>query len=170
MPIKISNHAKNIRYILVASGICAFVTATSFNALATPARSKSKTKTAMNPAHVYLGNGVWRPSECSKTENFQAFFFRAPAKVEVGSGRIGDGEKLEILSTARNANIVEVRTRVCAPIGCNQTFEQYKIISQNQMQEWRFEGLLPNEAPNIVVENGVASDGTAGRIFNRCGA
>ncbi|KAF0112750.1 MAG: hypothetical protein FD128_1435 [Hyphomonadaceae bacterium] len=61
--IKINNQTKNIRYVFVAFGICAFVAATSFNALATPARSKAKTKIAINPAHVYLANSVWRPSK-----------------------------------------------------------------------------------------------------------
>jgi hypothetical protein len=161
---------KQISIVALSIGLFSIAILSGFEALAAPTRAKAKAVARGNPAHTYLSTSVWRASECTKHENFQAFFFVNPAKVEVGSGTIGDGERLEILSAARNGNILEIRTRVCAPVGCNQTLEQYKIISQNQMQEWRFEGLLPNEAPNVVVLDGVASDGTAGRVFNRCGA
>ena len=165
---------KNDYFGLLFLGIIAFFVGHSLSAWAKPnvQRTNHAPKLAVKSrqlnAQSYLSGGVWRTSECGKQQGFQAFFFANPAKVEVGNGKIGEGERLEILSTTRTPNIVEVRTRVCAPIGCNQTFEQYKIINQNQMQEWRFEGLLPNEPPNVVVKEGIATDGSLGRVFNRC--
>lgn len=129
---------------------------------------KAKSKAVSNPAHSYLSNSVWRTSDCGQYHGFQTFNFTAPQKVEVGNGRIGDGERLDIVYSNQSGNIIEIKTKVCAPVGCNQTLEEYKILNPNQIQEWRFEGHLPNEAPNIVVANGVATDGSAGRIFNRC--
>lgn len=169
------NQKPNSLFGLALLGLMAFVIGYSINSFASSRpnpKTKALTKTTPSTAQTFLQNGVWRVGECGKGENFQAFSFNnrgVPVnRVEVGSGALGDGERLEILRTNLANNIVEVQTRVCAPVGCNRTFEQYKIISNNQIQEWRFEGLLPNEPPNVVVANGVASDGTTGRIFNRC--
>lgn len=119
----------------------------------------------------FLSGGVWRVDGCERQDYFQAFDFKArPPIVEVGAGNLGDGEKVQILSVAQIGAKVEVRTTVCAPIGCNKTWEQYKILSEDMMQEWIFEGHLPNQAPNIVVKDGVAFDGSKGRIFKKCKA
>lgn len=129
---------------------------------------KTKSKSTINVAQSYLGNSVWRAGECTKAHGFQTFSFGSFPKVEVGNGKPGEGEKLDMIYSNRLGNIIEIKTKVCAPVGCNQTLEEYKVLNQNQIQEWRFEGHLPNEAPNVVVANGVASDGSVGRIFNRC--
>ncbi len=130
--------------------------------------SPKKGKAAANPAQSFLSNSIWRASECGQNHGFQTFNFNNPQKVEVGNGKPGDGEMLDMIYLNRTGNIIEIKTKVCAPVGCNQTLEEYKILNQNQIQEWRFEGHLPNEAPNVVVANGVASDGSLGRVFNRC--
>lgn len=121
-------------------------------------------------AQSFLAGGVWRPGPCEHTSNFQAFAF-APAgnAVEVGAGRPGEGERLELLRVARSGAMVEVETRVCAPVGCNQTFEQYRVLDADRIQEWRFEGRLPQQPPYVLVAEGAATDGSGpGRIFNRC--
>ena len=173
-----TNRNKNSNSVFIACSIAGLVLMTIFgigifaniDAYAAPRPKVKSTKKAatQNPAHLYLRNSVWRTSECGQSHGFQTFNFSNPHKVEVGNGKLGEGEKLYIVSSGRTGNIVEVKTRVCAPVGCNQTLEEYKVLNENQMQEWRFEGHLPNEAPNIVVANGVASDGSVGRVFNRC--
>lgn len=117
----------------------------------------------------FLSNGVWRINECSETGNFQAFSFKNKTPlVEVGYGQIGDGEKLDIINASIKNNILQIETQVCAPIGCNHTFEQYKILNKNKIMEWVFEGHLDNEPPNIVVKNGIDKEGNKGRILVRC--
>jgi hypothetical protein len=119
---------------------------------------------------TFIGNGIWRAGTCNGLGNFQKFS-PAEAKVEVGSGQPGSGEALQLLAARRVGDMIEVETRVCAPdpIGCNQTFEQYKVLADNQIQEWHFEGRLPGQSPYVLVREGQASDGSgAGRMFNRC--
>lgn len=118
----------------------------------------------------FLGTGVWRAGTCGREGNFQAFRFGPLPQVEVGLGQPGSGELLEMIAASRRADMVEVRTRVCAPVGCNQTYELYRVLGPDRLQEWRFEGRLPDRPPNIVVADGRASDGSAGRIFTRCPA
>lgn len=122
-------------------------------------------------ANKFLGNGVWRVDNCEEKDFFQAFNLsdKSPS-VEVGAGVIGEGETLKVLSTSVVNGMIEVRTTVCAPIGCNKTWEQYKILGNDKMQEWNFEGHLPNQEPNVVVKEGVAFDGSQGRIFKKCKA
>jgi hypothetical protein len=117
---------------------------------------------------VFLGQGVWRPGACTGQGNFQAFVFTPARSVEVGAGHRGDGETLEMLSAQLRPGFVDVSTRVCAPVGCNQTVETYKVIDQDRIQEWRFEGRLPNREPYVLVADGRASDGSEGRVFRRC--
>jgi hypothetical protein len=123
-----------------------------------------------NPAQAWLGQSVWRATSCDKKENFQTFSFTATPQVEVGSGKKGDGEKLELLRVGTSPDgMIEIETRVCAPVGCNQTVERYKKTSPNQMQEWHFEGRLPELQPYVLVRDGQAVDGSGpGRVFNRC--
>jgi hypothetical protein len=126
----------------------------------------------MNDAALgrFLGNGIWRAGACDGHGNFQAFKL-SEAQVEVGAGHAGEGEKLQILRVRRNGDTVEVETRVCAPepVGCNQTFEQYKVLGNDQLKEWHFEGRLPGMEPYVLVRDGRATDGTGeGRTFNRC--
>lgn len=130
----------------------------------------SSVVTPANPAQAWLGQSVWRATACDKKENFQTFSFSPAAQVEVGSGKKGDGEKLELLRVGINTEgLIEVETRVCAPVGCNQTVERYKKIGPNQMQEWHFEGRLPEHQPYVLVRDGQAVDGSGpGRLFNRC--
>jgi hypothetical protein len=130
----------------------------------------SAVATPANPAQAWLGQSVWRATSCDQKENFQTFSIRPTPQVEVGSGKKGDGEKLELLrvGTSRDG-LIEIETRVCAPVGCNQTVERYKKIGPNQMQEWHFEGRLPELQPYVLVRDGQAVDGSGpGRMFNRC--
>ena len=126
--------------------------------------------TPANPAQAWLGQSVWRATTCDKKENFQTFSFTPSPQVEVGSGKKGDGEKLELLHVGTSPDgLIEIETRVCAPVGCNQTVERYKKTGPNQMQEWHFEGRLPELQPYVLVRDGQAVDGSGpGRIFNRC--
>ena len=130
----------------------------------------SAAATRANPAQAWLGQSVWRATSCDKKENFQTFSFTATPQVEVGSGKKGDGEKLELLRVGTSPDgMIEIETRVCAPVGCNQTVERYKKTGPNQMQEWHFEGRLPGLQPYVLVRDGQAVDGSGpGRIFNRC--
>jgi hypothetical protein len=138
-----------------------------------PPKSKRATAVSLpSSPQAWLGATVWRAGPCETTLNFQTFSFTNQPKVEVGSGKPGDGEKLELLRVATiEPALIQIETRVCAPVGCNQTIERYKIINANQMQEWHFEGRLPDHVPYVIVANGAALDGSgAGRIFNRCAA
>ena len=130
----------------------------------------SAAATPANPAGSWLGQSVWRATTCDKKENFQTFSFTPSPQVEVGSGKKGDGEKLELLRVGTSPDgLIEIETRVCAPVGCNQTVERYKKTGPNQMQEWHFEGRLPELQPYVLVRDGQAVDGSGpGRIFNRC--
>lgn len=126
--------------------------------------------TPTNPAQAWLGQSVWRATSCDKKENFQTFSYIPTLQVEVGSGKKGDGERLELLRMGISPEgLIEIETRVCAPVGCNQTVERYKKIGPNQMQEWHFEGRLPEHQPYVLVRDGQAVDGSGpGRLFNRC--
>lgn len=126
--------------------------------------------TPLNPAQTWLGQSVWRATTCDKKENFQTFSFNPTPQVEVGSGSKGDGEKLEVLRVGTSPEgLIEIETRVCAPVGCNQTVERYKETGPNQMQEWHFEGRLLEHQPYVLVRDGQAVDGSGpGRLFNRC--
>ena len=119
-------------------------------------------------ASQYLARGVWRTGACERSGNFQTFVFEPKGEVEVGSGTPGGGERLELVSATRQGADIQVETRVCAPVGCNQTFEVYRVLDDGRMQEWRFEGRLPGQAPYVLVADGRATDGTPGRIFQRC--
>ena len=143
----------------------------AINVSAAPSKQKkiiSSTQQAIN----FLSSGVWRGENCDPQSNFQKFSFmnkqNPPNRVEVGFGELGSGEPLEIIKYDLKNQIIEVQTRVCAPVGCNQTFEQYKILGPDKMFEWTFEGHLPDQPPNIVVRNGVDKEGNSGRIFKRC--
>jgi hypothetical protein len=135
-----------------------------------PARSTRQRKGAVLTPQAWLGSSVWRAGPCDSAQNFQTFSFSAAPKVEVGSGKPGEGERLELLRVSSVENgLIQVETRVCAPVGCNQTVERYKKIDANQMQEWHFEGRLPDHVPYVIVANGAALDGSGpGRVFNRC--
>ncbi|MFY7760551.1 hypothetical protein [Aquidulcibacter sp.] len=130
----------------------------------------STVATPANSAQAWLGQTVWRATTCDKKENFQTFSFSPTPQVEVGSGKKGDGEKLELLRVGTSTDgLIEIETRVCAPVGCNQTVERYKKTGPNQMQEWHFEGRLPEHQPYVLVRDGQAVDGSGpGRLFNRC--
>jgi hypothetical protein len=137
----------------------------------TPVRKQAPRATLQPQA--WLGSSVWRAGPCESAQNFQTFAFTASApKVEVGSGKPGEGERLELLRiSALEGDLIQIETRVCAPVGCNQTVERYKKLDANRMQEWHFEGRLPDHAPYVIVANGAATDGSGpGRVFNRCGA
>ena len=125
---------------------------------------------AANTPQSWLGNSVWRTGPCNEFQNFQTFTFSGQQKVEVGNGKPGDGERLELLRISTDAaGLIQIETRVCAPVGCNQTVERYKKLGPNQIQEWHFEGRLPDHVPYVIVANGAASDGSGpGRVFNRC--
>lgn len=135
-------------------------------------KSYEKQKTVKMPnikVQKFLDKGVWRINNCQENGNFQAFSFKNNKPlVEVGYGIIGEGEKLDILNAQLKGNLLLIETQVCAPIGCNHTFEQYKIISKDKMSEWVFEGHLDNEPPNIVVKDGFDNNGNLGRVFIRC--
>jgi hypothetical protein len=138
-----------------------------------PSRAMPVAKTvAANTPQAWLGASIWRAGPCASAQNFQAFSFTAEPKVEVGSGKPGEGERLELLRISTDdAGLIQIETRVCAPVGCNQTIERYKKLGPDQMQEWHFEGRLPNITPYVIVANGAAVDGSGpGRVFNRCGA
>lgn len=135
--------------------------------------TKTQRKSTLSAPETWLGSSVWRAGPCDTAQNFQTFAFTPTAsKVEVGSGRRGDGEQLELLRIADLAGgLIQIETRVCAPVGCNQTIERYKKLDANTMQEWHFEGRLPNITPYVIVANGAAVDGSGpGRVFNRCRA
>lgn len=138
-----------------------------------PARVAPTSKeTAPTTPQAWLGASIWRAGPCASAENFQTFSFTATPKVEVGSGKPGQGERLELLGISTDpTGLIQVETRVCAPVGCNQTIERYKKLGPDQMQEWHFEGRLPGITPYVIVANGAALDGSGpGRVFNRCGA
>jgi hypothetical protein len=139
-------------------------------AINTPARAQTPVRNQTPQA--WLGSSVWRVGPCETAQNFQAFNFSSAPKVEVGSGKVGEGEQLELLVVANDPNgLIQIETRVCAPVGCNRTIERYKKLGPNQMQEWHFEGRLPNITPYVIVANGAAVDGSGpGRVFNRCGS
>jgi hypothetical protein len=130
----------------------------------------SKTQALQTP-QAWLGSSVWRAGPCDTAQNFQSFSFTAEPKVEVGSGKPGEGERLQLLRISTDATgLIQVETRVCAPVGCNQTVERYKKLGPDQMQEWHFEGRLPDHVPYVIVQDGAALDGSGpGRVFNRCG-
>ncbi len=130
-----------------------------------PMTGPARTDTA---ASQYLARGVWRTGPCERAGNFQTFVFAPRGEVEVGSGTPGAGERLELVSATRQGADIQVETRVCAPVGCNQTFEVYRVLDDGRMQEWRFEGRLPGQAPYVLVADGRATDGTPGRVFQRC--
>lgn len=138
----------------------------------TPKEVAPTTPQARLGPQAWLGASVWRTGSCTSAQNFQTFSFTSAPKVEVGSGKPGDGERLELLRISTDpAGLIQVETRVCAPVGCNQTIERYKKLGPDQMQEWHFEGRLPNVTPYVIVANGAAVDGSGpGRVFNRCGA
>jgi hypothetical protein len=133
-------------------------------------RSTRHRKGAVLTPQAWLGSSVWRAGPCDTAQNFQTFSFSATPKVEVGSGKPGEGERLELLRVSSvEDGLIQVETRVCAPVGCNQTVERYKKLDANQMQEWHFEGRLPDHVPYVIVANGAALDGSGpGRVFNRC--
>ncbi|NJR20369.1 MAG: hypothetical protein HC777_02070 [Hyphomonadaceae bacterium] len=138
----------------------------------TKSAAKSKRSSSAASPQAWLGNSIWRAGPCESAQNFQTFAFSASAsKVEVGSGKRGDGEELELLRIGEIAGgLIQIETRVCAPVGCNQTIERYKKLDANTMQEWHFEGRLPNIEPYVIVANGAALDGSGpGRVFHRCG-
>jgi hypothetical protein len=154
--------------------ILLFVAPILFGAIdlnAAPLKSK-KTINSQQQAIDFLSKGVWRGEDCNLESNFQKFRFKNVQSqlnsVEVGFGELGSGEPLEIIKYDLKNQIIEVQTRVCAPVGCNQTFEQYKIIGPDKMFEWTFEGHLPDQPPNIVVRNGIDKEGNSGRTFKRC--
>jgi hypothetical protein len=132
--------------------------------------TQRQSKTRATTPQAWLGNSIWRAGPCDSTQNFQAFSFTTEPKVEVGSGKRGDGESLELLRISTDpAGLIQIETRVCAPVGCNQTVERYKKLGPNQMQEWHFEGRLPDHVPYVIVQDGAALDGSGpGRVFNRC--
>ncbi len=121
-------------------------------------------------AKSYLNKGVWRVGNCDATLNFQKFEFainnNAYGKVIVGAGDYS--EDLELFHAEKKQDTIIVQTRVCAPVGCNKTYEEYKIINKDTMSEWHFEGRLPDQEPNLVISKGIDKDGNKGRIFNRC--
>jgi hypothetical protein len=135
-------------------------------------QAASRTRTSQTAPQAWLGSSVWRVGPCETAQNFQAFNFAAAPKVEVGAGKVGEGEQLDLLMVTTDPDgLIQIETRVCAPVGCNRTIERYKKLGPNQMQEWHFEGRLPNITPYVIVANGAAVDGSGpGRVFNRCGA
>lgn len=141
-----------------------------FSTQAFAAVPASQTAKIQVPPQIWLGSSVWRPGPCETTQNFQAFSFMASPTIEVGSGKLGNGERFELLRVGKGqGGLIEIESRVCAPIGCNQTLERYKILNANQMQEWHFEGRLPHHTPHILVSEGTARDESGpGRVFNRC--
>lgn len=135
-------------------------------------RTQSTQAGAPQTPQAWLSSSVWRAGPCDSAQNFQSFSFTSQPKVEVGSGKPGEGERLELLRISTDpTGLIQVETRVCAPVGCNQTVERYKKLGPNQMQEWHFEGRLPDHVPYVIVQDGAALDGSGpGRVFNRCGA
>jgi hypothetical protein len=152
-------------------GIATYAFASNPNGLR-GALSDASTPTRMQSPEAWLGTSVWRAGPCESAQNFQAFRFSSQPKVEVGSGKLGEGESLELLRISNNPDgLIQIETRVCAPVGCNQTIERYKKLGPDQMQEWHFEGRLPDRVPYVIVQDGAALDGSGpGRVFNRCGA
>jgi hypothetical protein len=164
------------RRLAGALALCAFAAGLAIEAGATtPAGLRGTTAgpsapaTAPETADAFLSRGVWRAGACAGAQNFQAFKVGARKTVEVGAGKTGQGERLDVLRLARAGDMLEVETRVCAPVGCNRTFEQYRVLSPDTIQEWRFEGRLPDQPPYVLVADGRSTDGSgAGRVFNRC--
>jgi hypothetical protein len=145
--------------------------AQSDSAPAPKARSTPNRRGSVQTPQAWLSNSVWRAGPCDSAQNFQSFSFTSEPKVEVGSGKLGDGERLQLLRVSTDpTGLIQIETRVCAPVGCNQTIERYKKLGPNQMQEWHFEGRLPDHVPYVIVQDGAALDGSGpGRVFNRCG-
>ena len=174
--------SERITHILSQAGLIGAATALVFMAMADHADAKPREAKALRgkaavtstdpgeQAQAWLGRAVWRAGACDRQENFQTFRFGDNPQVEVGSGRPGDGEALQVLRVGLSTDgLIEVETRVCAPVGCNQTVERYRRIGANQMQEWHFEGRLPDHVPYVLVRDGQAVDGSGpGRLFNRC--
>ncbi len=158
----------------ISMPIFLFIAPILFGAIDTKAAPNKQKKSinSQQQAIDFLSKGVWRGEDCNPESNFQKFSFKnkqnPPNRVEVGFGELGSGEPLEIIKYDLKNQIIEVQTRVCAPVGCNQTFEQYKIIGPDKMFEWTFEGHLPDQPPNIVVRNGIDKEGNSGRYFKRC--
>ena len=156
------------------AGVPTQLRSTQGAALANRATTTMNANNASLPANIspqaWLGDSIWRAGPCQSAQNFQTFRFTNAPKVEVGSGKPGDGEQLELLHINMVAGgLIQIETRVCAPVGCNQTMERYKKLNADQMQEWHFEGRLPDRAPYVIVANGLAVDGSGpGRIFTRC--
>jgi hypothetical protein len=141
------------------------------SAPATKARSTPSRRGSVQTPQAWLSNSVWRAGPCDSAQNFQSFSFTSEPKVEVGAGKPGEGERLQLLRVSTDpTGLIQIETRVCAPVGCNQTIERYKKLGPNQMQEWHFEGRLPDHVPYVIVQDGAALDGSGpGRVFNRCG-
>ena len=156
------------------AGVPTQLRSTQGAALANRATTTMNANNASLPANIspqaWLGDSIWRAGPCQSAQNFQTFRFTNAPKVEVGSGKPGDGEQLELLHINMVAGgLIQIETRVCAPVGCNQTMERYKKLNADQMQEWHFEGRLPDRPPYVIVANGLALDGSGpGRIFTRC--
>lgn len=154
-------------FVLIGIIVIAFI-GMNFNHAYAGEKSK-KPPIYTDKAVSYLKNSAWR-TECNEEGNFQTFIFN-PKKpqIEVGYGLKGDGERLEMLKANVKGEFVEIESRVCAPVGCNHTYEKYKIIGPNQMKEWSFIGQLPDNPPLVMVKDGIATnDNSQGRIFNRC--
>lgn len=166
MASKYNNILKNISFLIIASFLILYNT----KALAENPdffKVTIKSQKGVNEAKKYLGNDVWRADSC-KGDNFQHFQFNNSPNVEVGNGKLGDGEKVKLLRAEKINNLIEVETSVCAPIGCNKTFEQYKILDKNKVLEWHFEGRLPNEGGHVLVDNGHDNFKNPARTFYRC--
>lgn len=161
---------KNFQTIITLC-LFGFLTIGANNSFAAP-KNNAKAKPLVYSKSVaqYLKNSAWRTTECNEDGNFQSFVFNPQKpKVEVGYGAKGEGERLEMLKADIKGEFVEIETRVCAPVGCNHTYEKYKILGQNQIQEWSFIGQLPDNPPLVMVKDGIATnDNSKGRVFNRC--
>lgn len=155
-------------YILSGVFVIAFISMASNTSYAATKSKKPPVYTAK--AASFLKNSAWRTTECGEDGNFQAFIFnQQKPQVEVGYGANGEGERLEMLNADVKGEFVEIETRVCAPVGCNHTYEKYKILGPNQIQEWSFIGQLPDNPPLVMVKDGIATnDNSKGRVFNRC--
>ena len=51
---------------------------------------QSRTQSLASPQN-WLGTSIWRAGPCDSAQNFQTFSFSTAPKVEVGSGKRGDG-------------------------------------------------------------------------------
>jgi hypothetical protein len=151
--------------------IAGFATLAAVLVLTEPAHAQA----LRSDASTFLGGAVWREASggsgsCNGGTSFQRFSFEPKATVEVGQGAPGAGETLELHAARLKDGMVELESGACGPTGCNRTFEQYKVLDRNRIQEWRFEGRLPGEEPLVLVDKGRASDGAPGRVFARCPA